>query len=630
MNDMRNTFVWALLGATICGAAVAAEPQTIDLVTARIEVADRENPSQRIAAEELEKHLALLAGERRPAPDGFAFRIGTKAPGAVDTPEWTSLAQPTADAVYLWGDDGTKIKKNRYRVRYGSLFAAYGFLEEVCGVKWVRPGDDGIIFQSKKSVAVPSGWSYRFCPPLGMSLIRAKDSTFAWLEKWEKATPGPLRITRETAAKRAADDARWMLRQRHQTREVFGYWHAYVDWNPKYIKTHPEYLAMDEKGIRGNPKGPDFNGKRVQLCLSNPAVQEQIIADWLAAGTNRYLNVCPNDSQAHCHCPACCKWDADEPGEDFKATKSDRYVKFWNILIEKARAYREDVQLVTYIYANWRHPSRRERIERPENFIAGIVPSIYEDSCALIREWNKRGMKRYFVRPNYLAYGCAMPRGLERFLFEDFKRNLALGMMGVDEDNWKRGRVLDFEIYALARAIAEPTLAFATVEREYLSQFGVAAPEMGEYYRRARARGEAARQRFQDESRGGKKNVLDDSLLSGSAFEGHTEADLDGDLAVIDRALAKSGLSDAERRRIREIRLVVENAKLALRFVTLSTAGHADADFRKAGDELLAFRLAHKDDMVENWGALFRAYPVEVRLWMRMGLKKRFPEVTDP
>jgi hypothetical protein len=537
----------------------------------------------------------------------------------------------TSTAVYFWGDDGKKEgPKKRIKARHGSLFAMYGFLENVLGVKWVRSGDEGIVFKPMKSVKVPVAWKYSFYPPLELSNFRAKEQTFAWKEKWENATPGPLRISTETAQRRSKDDALWMLRHRHQTRDKFGYGHAFVKWNPQYIHSHPEYLAMNEKGERGNPVGPKFDGKRVQLCMSNPAVQDKIIADWLADGANRYLNVCPNDSGNHCRCQECCKWDADIPGEDFKAHKSDRHVRFWNILIAKARKHRPDVQLVTYIYANWRFPTRREKIEYPDNFLGGIVPSIYEDSTPLIEEWIKRGMKRYFVRPNYLCYGCAMPRGLERFLFEDFKANFRQGMMGIDEDNWKRGRLMDFERYVLARAIAEPELEFSVVEADFLSQFGAAAVEMGEYFRRVRERGEAARLAIVKRSDGRKVKALDDSLLSGSAFEGHTEADLDGDLAVIDRALTKGGLTEIERKRVHGMRLVVEHAKLALRFVTQSTAGHADCDFRKAGDELLAFRLKHGAEMEENWGALFRTYPVEVRLWMRMHIKKQFPEITDP
>ena len=614
--------------ATACAAPGIVE---IDLVTARIEVADLKHPTHRLAAEELEKHLLLIAGERRPAKDGFAFMIGSKAPGGKDAPEWTSLAELTSNAVYFWGDDGKPEKgKKRIKARHGSLFAMYGFLEKVLGVKWVRSGDDGIIYKNMKAVKVPSDWNYSFFPPLELSNFRAKARTFAWKEKWEKATPGPLRISSETAVRRSEDDALWILRHRHQTRDKFSYGHAFVHWNPKYIHTHPEFLALDAEGVRGNPKGPKYDGERVQLCLSNPAAQDRIIDDWLAGGTNRYLNVCPNDSKRHCRCAECRKWDADAEGESFDATKSDRYVKFWNTMIAKARRYRPDVQLVTYIYANWRHPPRRERIEYPDNFVGGIVPSIYEDSTPLIDAWIKRGMKRYFVRPNYLCYGCAMPRGLERFLFEDFKLNFKQGMMGIDEDNWKRGRLMDFERYVLARAIAEPDLDFDDVEREFLSQFGAAAPEMGEYYRRVRERGEAARLVIVKRTGGRKIKALDDSLLSGSAFEGHTEADLDGDLAVIAKALAKDGLSAAERKRVDGMRLVVEHAKLALRFVTFSTAGHSDAEFRKAGEELLAFRLKHNEEMAECWGALFRTFPVEVRLWMRMNIKRIFPEITDP
>ena len=601
----------------------------IDLVTARIEIADRDHPTQMLAAEELEKHLALIAGERRPSKDGFAFMIGSKAPDGKDAPEWTSLAEITPNAVYFWGDDTKPQKPNkRNKVRNGSLFAMYGFLEKVLGVRWVRSGDDGIICKSVKTVKVPLDWRYSFFPPLELSTIRASSLKLPWNDKWEKFAPLPLRISAETGIRRSKDESLWMLRQRHQSRESFWYGHAFDRWNRKYIHSHPEYLALDENGVRGNPKGPEYDGKRIHLCISNPAVQDRIIADWLEGGTNRYLNVSPNDSRKHCRCEKCRSWDADLPDEDFLMHKSDRYVKFWNILISRARMYRPDVQLVAYIYANWRLPPRRERIEHPGNFIGGIVPSIYEDSVPLIDAWVKRGVKRYFVRPNYLCYGCAMPRGLERFLFEDFKANFSQGMMGVYEDARRRGRVMDFERYVLARAIADPTLDFAVVEAEFLSQFGAAAPEMGEYYRRVRERGEAARLEIVKKSGGRRIKALDDSLLSGSAFAGHTEADLDGDLAVIARASAREGLSDAERRRVRGMRLVVEHAKLALRFVAFSMAGHADADFRKAGEELLAFRLKHGKEMEENWGALFRTYPVEVRLWIRMGLKRMFPEIS--
>jgi hypothetical protein len=94
----------------LAGPLLAAEKNTveIDLVTARIEIADGKHPTHKLAAEELEKHLSLIAGERRPAKDGFAFVIGRKAPGAEDAPEWTSKAALSSSAAYFWGDDGTE------------------------------------------------------------------------------------------------------------------------------------------------------------------------------------------------------------------------------------------------------------------------------------------------------------------------------------------------------------------------------------------------------------------------------------------------------------------------------------------------------------------------------------------
>ena len=75
--------------AMVMAASLLAMPEVvvIDLVTARIEVADRQHPTHKLAAEELERHLALIAGERRPSRDGFAFVIGRRSQGGKDAPE---------------------------------------------------------------------------------------------------------------------------------------------------------------------------------------------------------------------------------------------------------------------------------------------------------------------------------------------------------------------------------------------------------------------------------------------------------------------------------------------------------------------------------------------------------------
>ena len=298
--------------------------------------------------------------------------------------------------------------------------------------------------------------------------------------------------------------------------------------------------------------------------------------------------------------------------------------RFWNVLCGKARSIRPDVKVVAYIYANYRQPPRRERVEFPENFLAGVVPPLEEDSEDLIQGWRAKGLRHYFVRPNYLCYVGTPPRGLERFFVEDFKRNLAGGMVGIDEDNYPRAVTL-FETYALGRVAVEPNISFAEIEREYLSQYGAAAEAMGRYFSRVRERGEKARDAAVARNKaktanGESAKVLDDSVLFGTVYAAHTDSDFAGDLAVIDEALKVPGLSEAQIRRIRRARAIVENARLTRRFIVARDEAPFP-EFKQLGREVITFRTENKDLIEDNWGRVFRGYPAEVRWWMRLKRK---------
>lgn len=311
---------------------------------------------------------------------------------------------------------------------------------------------------------------------------------------------------------------------------------------------------------------------------------------------------------------------ADAPGEEFLNDKTDRQVWFWNELTKKAMKIRPDVKLIGYIYANYRQPPRRWRIEFPDHFIGGVVPSIYDDSNALIRGWQAKGLKEYFVRPNYLCSKIAIPRGFERYLVEDFKENLKNGMVGVDQDNYKRSFSLAvmFEFYAMARIIADPSLSFEEIERDYLRQFGAAAPEMKEYYGRVRERGEKARIAHKDDV--SVKTALDDSQIVLVGYRGHSDEDLKGDLAILERALARTDLTDAERKRVMEVKLVVEHGMLTMDFLR---KGHGknvpEADFVAVAKKLHDFRMKHgiAKDMREQWAGFYFDKKSERALWYR-------------
>ena len=590
----------------------------VDLRTARIEASTPLNESVRIAVEELEKHLSLIASSRSvDAVSGSVFIIGKPAPGSEQVKAHESHVRAVDGRIYFWGDDSSA----KGRQRWGSLFAVYCFLEKHLGVKWVEPGDRGIVIKKRDSVTIPDGLICRFVPPFDMAILRTYGgSPGSWLKR-NKDVPKALRIDEARAKQLGTDRVRWNLRMRIESRKRFNYGHAFIDWNERFAETRPEFLALDKKGRRGYPgetAKKSRKAKYIKLCVSNPAVADQVIEDWCKGGTNEYLNVCPNDAHGYCLCDNCREWDADLPGEDFNVHKTDRYVRFWNRIAELSTAIRPDVKLIVYLYAAYRHPPRKVNILYPDNMLAGIVPITTEDSLAMIDTWRDKGLKHYFVRPNYLCSSIATMRGLERYFCEEFKANVKRGMIGADEDNAPRATT-QFETYVIARLMSDPELSFETIEEEYLSQYGSAAPEMKEVFARTRMRGEKGRddtiERNKRKRDADASAVVDESNLYSTGYASHTEADYDGDLEIIGRALAKSDLTELERWRVNRVRAIVENAKLTRRFI-LSRDSMELSKFAELGKELILKRIELKDAIDENWGRVFRAFPAEVRWWM--------------
>jgi hypothetical protein len=97
-------------------------------------------------------------------------------------------------------------------------------------------------------------------------------------------------------------------------------------------------------------------------------------------------------------------------------------------------------------------------------------------------------------------------------------------------------------------------------------------------------------------------------------------SDLDADLAVVERALSRTDLSDAERRRVTEVKYVVEHARLTLDFFDKSAVEGGDAEFLAAADRLMAFRLARAKDggMREAWQLTISNKRSEAPLWYRV------------
>ena len=496
----------------LCAAAVmlsdGAFADMVDLSAAKIVRAKNENPQQKVAADDLEKHLALIAG-RKGDGDGIKFVFGR--PSGEKSAAYCGFAKRKGNTIWFWGDDkGTK----RYPY-YGSAFAVYGFLEKFLGVKWVFPGDDGIVFKPCAKVDIPEDWTYEY------------------------------KCRAETAMMRRAEPE-YGRRMRYALKRPFKYGHAFRDWQKLYLKDHPEYLGLAIDGTRGVPEKHTGHEK---LCLSNPEVIDVILANWQKKGGGKYLNLCPNDgTPGYCFCDGCLALDADKPGDPFYFHKTDRYLNFWNRVMPKALKLNPNVTAVSYIYSYYRFKPRRERIEFGDNMLFGMVPSMNDDYIDDFEGFKKAGLKHFFFRPNYLSYKGKLPRGLEKYIYDTFHFYHKEGSIGYDYDG-APSPVKGVEYYVAFRQVAFPEMSFEEIMDEWYSQYGEAAyAAVKEYYERIRARGDASRMRVAARMKAAKEDVLDDSELAGTVAEAHKLEDFVGDLAVLEKVdVSKLAPADARR-----------------------------------------------------------------------------------
>lgn len=591
------------------------------------------------ARRELERHLALVAdGGETPSPHSSAnaeltIALGEKAPGAGEPEAFTSYAKLVGNRLYLWGDDS--------KGRHGTLFAVYGFLEHVLGVVWPMPGDSNIVAPKTDCVRMSADWSWSYRPPLRCGMMRGGYCRKDAKDVNAHLAPKALRRTPEQIMSDERDIARWKLRHKMFERESMPFGHAFLDWNDKYRETHPEYLALQKNGERGTAKKGSRDAEFMKLCVSNEAVVDALVEKFIKAGKPKYFNVCPNDGLGFCRCEKCMALDCPLTDDERMLNNSamhlaDRYVNFWNRLARKLVAIRPDVMIDTYVYSSYRNPPRRERIEYPDNMCLGMVPSQEDDNLAQIRAWKAKGMKHFKLRPNYLCYSGWIPRGYERFFLENFKTNYREGMIGTDYDGSPRGEVTAFECYALARVHQDPEVSFEQVEKEFLSQYGSAAPKMKIYYDRVRTRNERLLYAKQRRNAGDKEAVLDDSLLVETVLGANPNEELERDAAVLQDALMTPGLSAAERRRVQAMSVIVRHAILTRDFqlsFDSEKSGKMAPDFAEKGLKLMEFRIKEVQPAVTpvNWGPSFRKYPFEVKYWrqqpIKNELKKLYPEM---
>ena len=466
MNIVRDAKLLTVVCAALfsCAGAfagMAKERSCAILIDPAKAVIVSSGSTTKIAAEELQKHLKLIAGVDVPvvasvSADAFVFSFNTR-----------ELGDNSEACAWKATDKGVSFSGHSY-------FAVLDFLENALGVRW--PEGDFVSYEEQNPIVlkkVSGAWA----PELKIRTIRT-DGSF----------PSAVFAQRMRSGKHSAPQ----------------YGHAFTKFWSRFATTRRDYFAMRKDGQRA-PKGAtdedlkgnlavyaaSGSGALVAMCCTSTGLVEQIIADWIAGGKGEYINLCENDvpGQDSCHCPSCKALDIvpEKVDPKWETHYSDRYVYFGNCVLEAARKHRADVKVCYYAYNATQDAPRRQRPD-PASVI-GAVPTIFTDQYVdkYIQSWKQVGAEHFFYRPNrHHYYICPfLPIGSEKHFYGIFRYLVEAGTIGFDYDAraCRSGGFEWFERYVLFHAMQDPSKPFSYWEDHYFEAYGAAAEDAKAYYR---------------------------------------------------------------------------------------------------------------------------------------------------
>ncbi len=426
-------------------------------------------PAEQYAAEELQYIIRKASGAELPlvnvkdAPAGQKQIILGRA-AVLDLKELPTAGfkiKTTDNSLLLAGKD-TAGAVDKLRTATGTLYAVYQWAESKLGVLWMWPDELGEHIPAQKSI--DSGdCNLTVSPKLQFAYTR----TFDW--KWNR------RLLR-------ADLSRYI-----NFAGCSSQGHAFGDWRKLYGKEHPDYFEMNAAGNR-------INDRYAGMCVSNPALHQQIVANWQAAKRpHAAVNAKENDAHGRCMCAGCLAWDGEDvrwPTVYYDAYRNvgERYARYYKAVWELASKINPDVQVGGYAYMNYVYAPRQTKLNK--NIVVGFVddlpfprtPEYQKLVNTEIELWGKSGASLY-LRPNYLLSSYAMPEIFYHQYADEFKLAYRNGMLGLDVDgpngSWA---TVGPNLYVMSRLVIDPEQSVDQLMDQYYSGFGQAAPAVKKYF----------------------------------------------------------------------------------------------------------------------------------------------------
>lgn len=605
-------------------ALTAAVPLVHDAKpAATIVIPDSAPPSVRLAAAELNYHLAKATGAKLPvvaesaaaSVSSAAARIhlgdtqAARAVGIVSSKlalETFTLRTVSDRSLIIAGRDtgGDPLDRD---TSAGTLFGVYEWLERDLGVRWAWPGELGTHVPARSSVTAREV-DVTLSPRFFQRHVRPGLSF--------KAEHPALGFTAAAAADYAREQTLFLRRHRLGRSERLGYGHAFTQWWQRFGKEHPEWFQLVE-----GKRGPTKPTARYSMCVSDPGLHREIVAQWKARGAPDYINVVENDILGQCECDRCRAWDGPEPADankyyspNFKVYGarfvSDRYARFAHAVQQLAAKENPRVSAVGYVYFNY-FQAPTSGVKLNANVLLGYCPSAgwyprFDDEHAWYKAqwagWRETGA-RLFSRTNYFLDGYCMPFIFARQFADDFQHQVKHGMVGTDFDSLTgHWATQGPNLYLLLRLHTQPDASPDALLAEYYGAFGPAASAVKAYFdyweTYATENRPLIQQTFED------RVAVRWRTWAKAAHVVFPEKVFAPAETLLAKARAAAGADPSAVARVEFLALGLEHARLCVRVSALLTLADSTATPERGAEalkELLAFRRTHERKWLGNF-----------------------------
>jgi hypothetical protein len=250
--------------------------------------------------------VGVSSGEKSGATDAGGV-VGATSRGSDDADDACSSkelgALPACVGVEKAGDAGG--------CRAGTMYAATSLLRSL-GVRWVWPGDDGVVVPDPNASKSLSGaFAHRAAPQLTLRRLRPNPLlSLDWgivgdaLGGWFNAT---------LAMDEVHAEAMWMLRNGLGGRQSVPWGQAFMTSWQEYGATHPEWFALHPDGTRGCQNMTDCNNNPalVKIDATNAGLATHV-ASLLQPGDLGVSACEDDDNHGFCTCDKCRALDPPE------------------------------------------------------------------------------------------------------------------------------------------------------------------------------------------------------------------------------------------------------------------------------------------------------------------------------